>query len=903
LNSQGLVAREGQLAQLEQYLKRAIAGEGQICFISGEAGSGKTALALAFAQEAQERYPDLVVVIGNCNAQIGIGDPYLPFREILAMLVGDEGAMTKRVITPENAGRIRKLISRSARVLVEVAPELIGTLIPGGLLVGALGKAIADKAGWTKKLEKLDKLDASLMAQAGLPPSRVFEQCTRFLNALAEKQPIMIVMDDLQWADAASTALLFHLSRRISDSRVLILGTYRPVQVALGEGHDQHPLAPVLTECKRYFGDAFMALDEVDEATRHAFVNALLDLEPNRLDRSFRETLLDLTAGHPLFTIELLRDMKETGDLVKDMEGRWIESAEVDWTEVPARVEGVIEKRLGRLERELREMLEVASVEGEEFTAQIVAKVNGTPDRQALGKLSCELERRHRVVRELGEEAVSGRTLSLFRFTHALFQHYIYEHLGRGERRLLHGEIATAMEELYAGQADRIAVQLAHHFEHAGLAEQATAYHFKAGQLAVAVSGLKEAIAHYTKGLSLLRQQPDTPQRAELELRFQIALGHAEMGTRGHSAPEVEEAFARAQELCEQLGDAVDRWPVLEGKFYFHLVRAEHQKAYGFAEQLLARPSESNDNTLLVLARHALGTSSYLRGEFAEALDHFERGVDLYLHDDRELHIALAQHSGRSDRGPASLVWLSQALLATGFPDQALVHIDRAHALAGDPPGRPYSLATVHVFAAMLHYIRRDWLSAQASSAEAVATSTEHGFQLYATAGEMFLGGALSAQGATKEGLHRIEANLSRYRMMGAKALVPYFLSLLAEAHGRAGHPDEALTVLMEALSTARDSGERFYLAELERLRGEILLTADGGTEAEAGFQKAIEVARAQGAKTYELRAVTSLSRLWQQQGRVEEARRLLHECYDWFTEGFDTPSLTGARELLSELG
>lgn len=894
--SHPVVARESQIAELSGCLERAVEGDGQISFVSGEAGSGKTALVLAFAEMAQELYPELIVALGTCNAQSGIGDPYLPFREILALLTGDEEAIAKRVITPENAGRIKKLLSKSAHVLVEVAPELIGTLVPGGgLLVGALGKAIAQRAGWTKKLETLSDEKGALEARSVAGQGRVFEQYTRFLNALAEEHPILVVLDDLQWADAASIALLFHLSRRIADSRVLIVGTYRPEEVALERGGAPHPLEAVLHECKRYHGDIFIALDEVDTQARLEMVSALVDLEPNLLGRAFRETLFEQTGGHPLFTIELLRNMRATGDLVEDSEGRLVESPDMDWDAVPARVEGVIEKRVCRLEPDLREMLTVASVEGEEFTAEIVARVLQIPARKAFAALSRELASRHRLVQELGDETVSERSVSHYRFTHALFQQYLYEQLASGERRLLHGEIAAALEELYTVQTQRIAVQLARHFGESGSAVKAAEYRLEAGQGAVKMSAPEEAINHFKAGLELSRSLSEPVAHAKLRLQLQTGLGNALIIIKGYSAPEVERTFARARELCRQLGEAAELWPVLLGQFYYFLVRGEPARAHDLSRQLLARFSQIRDKTPLIVGHHTLGTSAYYLGRFDEALEHLGRAVDLF---DRELHHPLALRYGRADAGASSLILLAPTLFSAGYPEQAVERCRAAVGLARDL-GHPWTLATVLVFGAMLHHIRGDAGSARASAEEAGAVSSKYGFPFWQAAAGVMHGWALSRQGEVGGGLRGIEASLSDYRGTGAQASVPQFLAALAEAHCRSGRLDQGLGVVEEALATARRTGERHYEAELYRSRGRLRLESGAEEKAEVDFRKALAVARRQGAKMFELRAATDLARLWQARDEQDGGRQMLEEILGWFTEGLDTASLENARALL----
>jgi predicted ATPase len=251
------------------------AGQGQVCFVTGEAGSGKTALVTEFSRRAEEKHTDLVVAIGQCDAHTGIGDPCLPFREVLCHLTGDvKGKLVRGAITQENANRLRKLVFASSQILVEVAPDLIGLFVPGAHIVGELGKALADKAGWMDKLAELVKQPKP--GSLGLDQSQVFEQYTNVLIALVEKQPLLLILDDLHWADDGSTGLLFRLGRRIEGSRLLIVGTYRPEEVALDRAGERHPLQKVLAEFKRYFGEIGVDLDEAKETEGQHFVDALL---------------------------------------------------------------------------------------------------------------------------------------------------------------------------------------------------------------------------------------------------------------------------------------------------------------------------------------------------------------------------------------------------------------------------------------------------------------------------------------------------------------------------------------------------------------------------------------------------------------------------------------------------
>ena len=385
------VGRQHELEQLDRLLDLALAGKGQICLVEGEAGAGKTALVREFIRRAQEAHQDIAAAGGECNNLDGQGDPYLPFREVLALLTGDvDSGLAQGSVTPVNASRLRRLIVHSSQVLVEIAPDLINVVIPGARVVGMLGKAVASRAGWLQKLDRLTEkkpLEATL-GEPSLPQDRVFEEYTAFLRRLAEAHPLILFLDDLQWADAASIGLLFHLGRRIADARLLVVGTFRPDVVAYGRGGERHPLEPVLHEFLRYGGSGGIELASGSLSERRAFVDAILDVAPNRLDETFRQALCRHTEGHPLFTTELLRTMREEGDLFQDDEGRWSARPGIDWTAFPKRAEGVVSERIARLEEADRRILQVASLEGDTFTAEVVATVLGHDPREIVDRKS-----------------------------------------------------------------------------------------------------------------------------------------------------------------------------------------------------------------------------------------------------------------------------------------------------------------------------------------------------------------------------------------------------------------------------------------------------------------------------------------------------------------------------------
>ena len=323
----------------------------------------------------------------------------------------------------------------------------------------------------------------------------LFDQFTNVHHSLAQDRTTILILDDLQWADSASLNLLFHLVRQLKESHLLFVGTFRGDDVAMGRAGERHPLEPILNGLKRYNGEIEIDLGATRANEGQVFVDALIDSEPNRLDMAFHQELFGLTEGNPLFTVELLRNLQERGDLVKDSQGLWIQDAALDWNTLPARVEGVIEERIARLADNLRQELRIASVVGLDFSAQVIARVENLQEREIIQHLARELDKRHRLVQEQGESKVGKQFFSQYRFTHAMFQQYLYNDLGASERRMIHGDVANVLEALYEGYMDEIVVQLARHFETAGDDEKAIVYLTRAGDAAFRAFAQGKAVA------------------------------------------------------------------------------------------------------------------------------------------------------------------------------------------------------------------------------------------------------------------------------------------------------------------------------------------------------------------------------------------------------------------------
>jgi predicted ATPase len=903
---------------LDTCLAEALAGRGRVVFVTGEAGTGKTALIQEFARRAEAEHADLVVATGHCRAFTGIGDPYLPFREILGLLTGDvRSRWAAGALDPEGARRLWALIPHAVRALVEASPDLIDAFVVSQALFDRARAAAPGGARWLAGLE--ERLAGGGPSRANLRQTDLFEQYATLLTALAGHRPLLLILDDLQWADAGSASLLFHLGQRLAGTRILIAGCYRPSEVALrrespltacpsaGEASrprsgppQRHPLQPVIHEFQRQFGQVEVALGQTGD---RRFVEAFLDSEPNRLDATFRQRLYERTQGHALYTVEMVRDMRESGALAQDKSGSWVEGAAIDWASLPARVEGAIGERIDRLPAALRETLQVASVEGETFTAEVVAQVQGVSEREVVRQLSGELDRWHRLVVSVGSHRSlpGGQQTSRYRFRHILFQEYVYQGLDEAERAYLHKAVGDALEQRFDGRTEAIAIQLAQHYRLAELETKAIDYLHQAGEQALRSCAYQEAILVLDHALALVARLPDGTERAQRELALLLAQGNALIGTKGFGDPQVERAYARAREMCWQVGETPQLFPALFGLCVYYGTRAEMEVARELVEQLWHLAQRTGDRNLVLQAHHTWWSYYFAVGEHTLARSHVEQGLALYVPQHHRSHVyRYAGHDARV----CGLAWGGPALWCLGYPDQALDSNREALAFAREL-SHPVTLALALKWLATLYQLRREEQATFKWAEEAVAFASEQRLALWQGWSDPLRGWALARQGQGKAGLAQIRQGLATYQATGAALDLPYILALLAESYGSVGQTDEGLETVDEALATAHRTGERYYEAELNRLKGELLLAQSEGAavaQVEASFCRAIEVARRQSARSLELRATTSLCKLWQKQGKTQQAHRRLAQLYDWFTEGFDTVDLQEARRLLEEL-
>jgi|GEM_PF-1962337 tetratricopeptide (TPR) repeat protein/GTPase SAR1 family protein len=493
------VGRSIELQKLQYYLGLASQNIPQICFIAGEAGSGKSTLVQKFLSESEKQNDNLIFAIGECSGQVGVFEPYLSFKILIQSFIKllDKAKDKKQE-------SLKKFARLSAQTIIEVAPDLIGNLIPGGLLISKgldiliektniKNEILADKA--TKNFFELQ--DNQISQQ------EICQQYTSFLHEISKNYIVVLVIEDLHWADQSSINLLFHITRYLKEGHILILGTYRPEDIKIRHDEIRHPLESVLNEIKRYRGDVGVDLNQITTEKRIEFINSLIDTEPNDLQKGFRDKFFELTEGNALFTTELLYYMKENEYLQINSENKWVVNKDFTWDHIPSRVEAVIKERVDRLNDELKKTLTIASVEGENFTAQVVGRLEEVNDRLILNRLSSQLAKRHHLIEEdLISEVSTKNDLAFFKFSHSLIQQYIYNEIGAAEKRILHKGIAEALENLYGEDAHMVSSQLAKHYEEARMMEKAVTYYIMAGNKSLQISAFREAKIFFEHALS-----------------------------------------------------------------------------------------------------------------------------------------------------------------------------------------------------------------------------------------------------------------------------------------------------------------------------------------------------------------------------------------------------------------
>ena len=601
---------------------------------------------------------------------------------------------------------------------------------------------------------------------------------------------------------------------------------------------------------------------------------------------------------HPLFTVELLRGLQSRGELTKDESGRWIVESALNWKFLPPRVEAAIAERLGRLPKVWQDILIAASVEGEEFTAEVIARVKGIDKEQVLSWLSGPLSNKHHLVQAQELAWLGDQRLSFYRFRHFLFQKYLYDQLDPIQQTTLYQAVGLTLETLHGEETGKLAVTLARHFEKAGMTVKVVEYLLQAGDRAARLFANDEAIAHYRHGIELIETLENKPQRNQLELALQLALSVPLTATQGFSGEELAQTYGRARDLTRGVEASPKLFHILSGLKSYYDVRGGFQEAKEISEDLLCMAEDLGDPGLIALTHHQLSVILLYLGQLSGFVDHREKMIATYDSErDRSLvfqtvfdaQIANLNHTGLG-------YWF------LGYPEQAKRSNEEAVNLAREWE-HPFLLSFAIMFAACAAVLRRDVEAACSMGEETVVVAGEHDHLLWLGGRLACLGWALGERGELDEGIEQILRGQGIFKAIGA--WMPYLnvLSMLAETYCKAGMNTEGLAVIKEAFALIEKAGGWMDEPEMFRLKGELLLLKDeADPEAEVCFRRAIELAQSQDAKSSELRAIMSLSRMLSEKDKQDQARNMLTEIYNWFTEGFEFPDLQDAKALLEDL-
>ena len=675
--------------------------------------------------------------------------------------------------------------------------------------------------------------------------------CQLVLHA-HQDAPCVIALEDLHWIDASSEEWLVGLAAQLAGAAILLVATYRPgykaswleqswaTQLALPRLNRQAGIALVRSVPRAVIPSDELALDVVAKAE-----------------------------GNPFFLEEL----------TWNLEADYAESLNI-----PDTVQAVLAARIDRLAPADKRLLQTSAVVGVQapFTLlQALSDLSSTALEQGLLRLQAA---------EFLFETEVGLERS-YHFKHALTQEVAYQSLLSRSKQQLHKKIACTLEEQFPASAATQPEILAHHYSEAGMSMEAIAYWQQAGRRAYEHSAHVEAISYINRGLAVLDDLADSEQRRRQELALQLTLGPVLMATKGYAAPEVEQTWTRARLLCEHTGKTSKKFQVLVGLWNFYWVSGQLQKALLTAQELLSLAEDQQDPGCLLRAHAALGEILFHTGQLPAARQHLAQGVELYH--------SLERHSHATESpSVACICYMAWVLWHLGYPDQARVHAEQALALARSL-SHPFSLAIALSLTAELHQFYLETKTAEALSGEAIEVAREQEFPFWQGTAMVLRGWAWAVTGKPDEGIALLQQGISVFRSTRAEVQLSSWFGLLAEAYGNGERPEEGLRAVDEALRWVRTTGERYYEPELYRLRGQFFLQRGNAKQAEKDFLGGLQIARQHQARSWALRTVLDLAGLWQQQGRTEQAHKLLNEHYKEFTEGFDTPDLQRAKALL----
>jgi len=875
------IGRERELEQMKRALELAMGGHGQIVAVMAEAGTGKSRLFYEF----KGTLPEECKLLEAYSVSHGKASPWLPVLELLLGYFGIQDADD----SASRREKVRAALGKLDPALRDSLPYLFGLF---GIVEGP---------------DPLAQMDAQIKRQ------RTLDAIKRIMVRESLNQPVVLIFEDLHWIDAQTQALLDLLADRIANARVLLLVNYRPEYDdnwggkayysqlrldALNQSNADAMLAALLSASP---APAALAADASRERARperaasaargevegsvgdiHVADRVRVQDELNPLTR----LIVDRAGGNPFFIEEIVQALFDEGALVRN--GAVKVARPLAQLRLPPTVQGILASRIDRQPSEHKQLLQTLAVIGRESSLGLLSQVASNTDTQ-LERILADLQAGEFIYEQPATTGIE------YVFKHALTQEVAYNSLLIERRKLMHERAGQALESIFPQQLDDHLTQLAHHYSHSDNIDKAVEYLGRAAQQAMQRSAHADAVTSLSTAIELLQRLPDNAERIQRELRLQLAIRPALIPVKGWGAPEVERASTRALELCERLGDPPELFYALLGVWDVRFIRAELRTALEIAQQLLRKAESSHDPVLLVFAHQTLGVHLLHMGELPVAREHQEIALALLLDVPKKPVPGI-------DGKVVILSCLAWTQWYLGYPDQALnsCHeaVETAQALS-----HPHSIAFAYGYAIHVHRLRRQVEALREINEREFALSSEYGLADFLALAIGFRGWGMAMQGH-EEGIALIEECVASSRVTGLKVMRPHQLCMLAEACGEVGRFERGHDALTEALTIADENEDRYCEAETYRLKGELLLKQNHSNVEEAGncFRRAIEIARTQSAKSWELRATTSLARLLVQQGRRHEARAMLAGIYNWFTEGFDTADLKDAEALLDKL-
>ena len=843
-----LVGREHELGIFNERWRQAQAGHGQAVLISGEPGMGKSRL----VQELKEHLvsQETTQMTFQCS----------PYHQNSALYPVIEHWQRLLPFTSEDTPQT-KLDKLQQTLEHYLFPQAETFSLFAALL--SLPHPESSTHVTTSPQKQKELTQAALMA---------------WLIEEAERAAVVCIWEDLHWVDPSSLELLTLCLDQIPTARMLVLLVFRP------EFSSPWGTRSYLSQ---------LPLSRLDRSHVEGMVERITG--GRALPSEVVEQVATKTDGVPLFVEELTKSIVES-DLVRAVNNHYELIAPLSTFTIPATLHDSLMSRLDRLTT-AKEVVQLGATIGREFSYTLLQAVSPL-DVQSL---------QHSLQQLVKAELVYQRGVlpqAHYLFKHALIQDTAYQSLLKSTRQRYHQQTAQVLERQFPETVETQPELVAHHYTEARSPTQAIPYWQQAGQRAVQRSANVEAVSHLTMGLELLKTLPDTSDRAQQELSLQLAIGPPLWILQGSGASAVRATYNRALELCRQLGETPQLLPTLLGLRATYVAQGDYRTARELSEQCLRLAQSVQDKNLLMQSHLGMGAILMYLGEFAPAREHLEQAYTLY---DPQQHNPRVSRTSQ-DPGVVSLTNLAWTLWFLGYPEQAVKKGPEALALARDI-SHPFSLGWAFNLAAKVHLFRQEAPLVQEQAEAMLKLAADQDIPYWATEGTMMRGWALAEQKKETEGIAEMCQGLTAWRDMGMRLVASFFLAFPIEAYRRTGQIKKGQQALTEALTLVDNSGERIYEAELYRLKGTLTLVSKGQSpkakveeEAEECFRKAIAVARQQQAKSLELRAVMSLARLWQQQGKKEEARKMLSDIYSWFTEGFDTKDLQEAKALLVEL-